>query len=124
MEYKKLPQGVYCVSEAFDQQEGMVEFTFRDQTYQGVMGENAFTCLEELITRDLVCPEQPFFGYEDTPLILFPAGIYRAYAHANTKETRLRTYFPQAVTILGENVGLSPNGADLRSACEGAEGAL
>jgi len=110
----KLPRGVYCVSEAFEQAAGTVEFSFRDQRYQAKMGENAFACVEELIAAELEMPEKAFFGYQDAPVILFPAGVYRAYAHATTKETRLRTYFPQAVTILGENVGISPNADDLR----------
>lgn len=112
--YRELPRGVYCVFEAFEQAEGAVEFIFRDQTYRAVKGENAFACVEDLIAAPMECPAKPFFGYKDTPVILFPAGQYRAYAHANTKETRLRTYFPCAVTVLGENVGISPNGEDLR----------
>ena len=116
MLYRELPQGVYCVSEAFAQREGAVSFTFRDQSYRAVAGENAFSCLEELLSVPLVCPREPFFGYSDTPVILFPAGLYRAYGHATTKETRLRTYFPCAVTFLGENVGISPNGPDVRTA--------
>ena len=112
---KQLPKGVYCVSEAFAEKEGKVYFSFQDDTYEAQLGENAFSCFEDLITQPLTVPQMPFCGYQDTPVILLPAGLYRAYAHAATKEEGLRTYFPCAVTVLGENVGISPNGWDLRT---------
>lgn len=110
---KQLPKGVYCVSEAFADGEGTVSFTFQGCNYEAQLGENAFSCLEELIAQPLEAPKEPFCGYGDAPVILFPAGLYRAYAHAATKETGLRTYFPRAVTILGENAGISPNGENI-----------
>ncbi|MBQ3146497.1 MAG: hypothetical protein IJB91_02065 [Oscillospiraceae bacterium] len=112
---KQLPKGVYCVSEAFAEKEGKVFFSFQDDTYEARLGENAFSCFEDLITQPLTAPQMPFCGYQDTPVILLPAGLYRAYAHATTKEESLRTWFPCPVTVLGENAGISPNGRDLRT---------
>lgn len=112
---KQLPPGVYCVSEAFAEKEGTVSFAFQGCAYEAQLGENAFPCLEALIAQPLTAPAEPFCGYQDTPVILFPAGLYRAYAHATTTKEGLKTYFPCPVTFLGENVGISPNGEDLRS---------
>ena len=99
---KQLPQGVYCVSEAFAQQEGAVSFSFQGCDYEAQIGKNAFHSMEQLITQPLTPPAEAFCGYRDTPVILLPAGVFRAFAHAKTKEEGLRTYFPCAVTILGE----------------------
>ena len=104
------------MSEAFAQQEGAVSFSFQGCDYEAQIGKNAFHSMEQLITQPLTPPAEAFCGYRDTPVILLPAGVFRAFAHAKTKEEGLRTYFPCAVTILGENAGISPNGENLSDA--------
>jgi len=109
----KLPVGVYAVSQAFAEAEGVVRFSFRDQCYEAEMGVSAFCYLEELKEAALQLPEVPFCGYGDTPVVLLPAGLYKA---GTVKESRFRTYMPCAITLLGENAGISPNETDLRTA--------
>ena len=110
---KKLPLGVYAVSEAFT--EGSVSFTFKQETYEAVVGENAFSGLESLVRQELVCAEEPFCGYSGVPVVLMVAGLCHVGTNAETKEERFRTYFPRAVALLGENAGVNPNEVDLRT---------
>ena len=113
-----LPKGVYVVSQSFAEQPEQVEFTFQKKTYQAHLGENAFVNLEDLANKELQKPERPFLGYEDTPVVLMPSGLYKI---GQVPESFFRTYMPCAITLLGENAGVSPNGADLRTAAERAE---
>ena len=108
----QLPIGIYAVSQSFEGAEGTVTFSFRETEYEAQLGVNAFASLEDLADVSLVPPAQPFCGYGDTPVVLMPAGIYKA---GPGRVYRFRTYMPCALAILGENVGCSPNGADLRS---------
>ena len=114
----QLPVGVYAVSQCFDGTEGAVEFTFQGVSYEAQVGVNAFPYLENLCDVALQAVQASFCGYENMPVVLMPAGLYKA---GTIKETRFRTYLPRAMAILGENAGLSPNGPDLRS--EGQRGA-
>ena len=109
----KLPIGVYVVCQAFAEATKPVTFTFREEKYEALPGVNAFACLDDLADIPLQAPEVPFCGYGDTPVVLIPAGIYKA---GPGKVHRFRTYMPCAMTILGENVGIDPNGPDLRTA--------
>lgn len=113
-----LPKGVYVVSQSFAEQPEQVEFTFQKKTYQAHLGENAFVNLEDLANKELQKPERPFLGYEDTPVVLMPSGLYKI---GQVPKSFFRTYMPCAITLLGENAGVSPNGADLRTAAERAE---
>lgn len=108
----KLPIGIYAVSADFLEQTGEVSFVFQGVTYEAVMGVNAFAYLEEMIQAPLEKPEQPFCGYSDTPIVIIPAGVYKI---GSQPYLRFRTYMPCAITILGENAGISPNGPDLRT---------
>ena len=116
---KKLPLGVYAVCESYT--EGTVTVTFRQEDYEAVVGENAFPGLEMLVHQDLVPAEAPFCGYCGVPVVIVPAGKLTVGHNDSTKEAKFRTYFPKAVALLGENVGISPNGADLRAAAPRAE---
>ena len=108
----QLPVGVYAVSQCFDGTEGAVEFTFQGVSYEAQVGTNAFPHLENLCDVALQAVQSSFCGYENMPVVLMPAGLYKA---GTIRETRFRTYLPCAMAILGENAGLSPNGPDLRS---------
>ncbi len=110
----KLPVGVYVVSAAFSQKSDWVSFTFKGTQYEARMGHNSFTSLDELTPLVLDKPVTPFCGYMETPVILVPAGTLKL-GTALEKTAKFRTYMPCAVTILGENAGISPNGADLRT---------
>jgi len=116
---KKLPLGVYAVSEAF--LEGCVSFTFKNETYQATVGENAFPNLETLSEQPLLISDTPVCGYAGTPIVLIPSGVLHIGNAGKTKEERARTRFSQAITILGENAGISPNGTDLRTPALRAE---
>lgn len=107
-----LPVGVYVVSAAFEGQTDTVHFTFKGIQYDAHININAFSTLEDMIGAPLVCPSAPFCGYGDTPVVILPTGIYRM---GLIKETRRRTLMPCAITLLGENAGISPNGDDLRT---------
>lgn len=109
----KLPKGVYAVSQSFEGAEGSVSFSFRGESYEAQMGKNAFCYLEDLVNLPLSGPDAAFCGYGDTPVVIMPAGVYKA---GTLKESRFRTYLPCAMAILGENAGVSPNAADLRTA--------
>lgn len=109
-----LPLGVYAVSQAFTGQSGEVTFTFHGKVYCATLGKNAFTSLDDLTNLDLVKPKQPFCGYGDTPIILIPAGVL-TLGNAPEKAAKFNTFMPCAVTILGENAGISPNETDLRT---------
>ena len=109
----KLPIGVYVVCQAFAEATEPVTFAFREEKYEALPGVNAFASLDDLSDIPLQAPEAPFCGYGDTPVVLIPAGIYKA---GPGKVHRFRTYMPCAMTILGENVGIDPNGPDLRTA--------
>jgi len=108
-----LPIGIYAVSPDF--QDGQVTFTFKGETYQAVVGENAFPSLEQLSKQPLLSATESFFGYCGTPIVLMPIGICPFGKEGPSKEERFYTFFSQAITFLGENAGISPNGADLRS---------
>lgn len=110
----KLPVGVYVASADFAEQTGAVAFTFKDEAYEAQVGCNAFSNLDDLAKAALVKPEMPFLGYGDTPVILIPAGELPV-GNSKIREEQFRTVFPCAVTFLGENTGISPNGQDLRS---------
>ncbi len=109
----KLPIGVYAVSQSFENAQDTVCFTFQGISYEAQPGINAFSYLEELSKAALQPPEQPFCGYRDVPVVILPAGVYKA---GTLQESRFRTYLPCAVAILGENAGISPNASDLRTA--------
>lgn len=109
-----LPVGVYAVAPAF--QEGQVSFTFKGESYQAIVGENAFPSLEQLAKQTLLCAEEAFLGYSGTPVVLMPSGVCPIGQEGSCNDVRFYTYFSQTLTILGENAGISPNGADLRSA--------
>ena len=108
----KLPVGVYVVCAAFEGQTDTVHFVFKGMQYEAQMGINAFCTLEGLIGASLTCPTAPFCGYADTPVALIPSGTYKM---GLIKETRKRTLMPCAITLLGENAGISPNAEDLRT---------
>ena len=110
----KLPYGVYAVNQTFT--EGTVTVTFRDEAYEAEVGVNAFPNLETLVYADLQDAAEPFFGYCGQPVVLLTAGFCRIGEAGQTKEERFRTRFPKAVALLGENVGINPNEADLRTA--------
>ena len=74
----QLPVGVYVVSSAFQGKDGGVSFIFKGVEYDAQMGKNAFYRMEDLIEQELAMPQEPFCGYGDTPIILFPAGVYEA----------------------------------------------
>ena len=107
-----LPTGLYVVSAAFTGQSDIVHFTFKETEYEAQIGVNAFDTFEAMVSAPLTCPEQPFCGYGDTPVILIPSGTY---VMGLIKETRKRTLMPCPITLLGENAGISPNAEDLRS---------
>ena len=108
----QLPVGVYVVSQSFEGAEGAVTFTFQGVSYEAQVGVNAFPYLENLCDVALQAVQTSFCGYQNMPVILMPAGLYKA---GTLKETRFRTYMPCAIAILGENAGISPNGPNLRS---------
>lgn len=108
----KLPIGVYVVSQSFENTQDTVHFTFQGISYEAQLGINAFSYLEELSKASLCAPEQPFCGYSDVPVVIMPAGLYKA---GTLQESRSRTYLPCAMAILGENAGITPNGPDLRT---------
>lgn len=109
-----LPKGVYAVSEVFAGKSA-VSFAFKGATYEAQVGENAFATLEDFVAAPLERVEDAFCGYSGTPVLVLSAGVYHN-GNGPTKAERLRTYFPCAVTILGEHAGESPNGEDLRTA--------
>lgn len=109
-----LPKGVYAVSEVFAGKSA-VSFAFKGVTYEAQVGENAFATLEDFVAAPLERVEDAFCGYSGTPILLLPEGVYHN-GRSEVRAQRLRTYFPCAVTILGEHSGESPNGTDLRTA--------
>jgi len=110
----KLPVGIYAVSAAFSDKTGTVCFTFRDTCYEAIVGENAFSDMDQLVKQPLVPVREPFMGYSDRPVVLVPAGILPV-GESTVREERFRTFFPCAAVILGENVGIDPNESDLRT---------
>jgi len=110
---KQLPLGVYAVSEAFV--EGKVNFVFQEESYEAEVGKNAFFNLDALVKAELVPAEDSFCGYRDLPVVLMVAGTCNL-GKGETKEEKKRTRFPRPVAMLGENAGVSPNLADLRTA--------
>lgn len=111
----QLPLGVYVISPAFQEQTGTVSFCFQSTSYTAQAGINAFSRLEDLIKTPLHAATEAFLGYSGTPIFLFPAGTYLVPLPGVSKEELLCNYLPCAVTILGENAGISPNGPDKRS---------
>lgn len=114
---KKLPVGVYVVAQDFEEKSGEVVFSFKGEEYTAQMGENAFSTMDDLTYMTLEKPQEPFCGYGDVPVVLIPAGKL-LLGNAAEKERRFNTFMPCAVAILGENAGISPNGADLRTPAE------
>lgn len=112
-----LPNGVYVVSSSFQGKEGAVSFCFKGTEYHAQMGINAFYRMEDVIRGQLETASESFCGYCGTPILLFPAGVFEAgIQYPDTARTeRFCYYLPQAVTVLGENAGISPNAADLRT---------
>lgn len=112
----QLPIGIYVVSAAFQGKE-KVSFLFKGQEYEAQVGQNAFYRVEDVTRADLQAAKEPFCGYVGMPILLFPRGVYEAglaYPDIPTAE-RFCNYLPCAVTVLGENAGISPNGDDLRT---------
>ena len=114
----QLPIGVYVVSQAFAEATETVTFTFQGIAYEAQPGVNAFCYLEDLCDLSLQAPVEPFCGYGDTPVVLIPAGVYKA---APGQIHKFRTYLPCAMAILGENAGVNPNGPDLRTEAQRRE---
>lgn len=113
----QLPVGIYVISSAFAEKTGAVSFRFRGKDYPATVGVNAFSRLEDLVKVPLKAATEEFFGYCGTPILVFPAGTYCAGVSQPdvTREQLLCNYMPQAVTMLGENVGIDPNGPDKRA---------
>lgn len=111
---KTLPKGVYVVYKPFKHQEGKITFSFRGEEYTATVGENAFYAFEKLVEKPLEAAES-FFGYENIPVVIIPAGICPVGTVGKCNADLFRTYFPRAVAILGENAGISPNEKDLRT---------
>lgn len=109
----QLPVGVYAVCQSFAQTGEPVTFSFQGQEYSAEVGRNAFAYLEDLENATLIPADKSFCGYRDVPVIIMPAGIYKA---GTLQPSRFRTYLPCEMAILGENAGIRPNGADLRTA--------
>ncbi len=112
----QLPTGVYAVSSAF-QNKNKVSFFFKGQAYEAQVGKNAFYRVEDFVRAEICPAQEAFCGYVGTPILLFPAGVYEAGKEYpdTAKAERFCNYLPQAVTILGENAGISPNGEDIKS---------
>ena len=115
-----LPLGVYAVSGEFADKTGIATFTFKDQSYEAQIGVNAFKNLDDLVKTELVKVDAPFFGYADTPVVLIPAGVL-PIGTSSIRAEQFNTCFSCPVTILGENAGVSPNGADLRTPADRRE---
>lgn len=110
----QLPVGVYAVSGEFENRNGQVSFMFKGREYTAQVGENAFPTLDWLTPMTLESVREPFCGYADIPVVVIPAGkVYMG--NAQEKAQRFNTFMPCALAILGENAGISPNGADLRT---------
>jgi len=110
----ELPIGLYAVSADFAGRTGKASFTFRDVTYQVRIGFNAFENMDLLAARPMVAAQTPFLGYEGRPVVLVGAGVL-PMGHGQTNQEKFRTVFSCPVVILGENAGISPNEADLRT---------
>lgn len=110
----KLPRGLYAVSADFEGRTGLASFTFRDIEYEVEIGVNAFENMDLLVAHPLEAAKEPFLGYEGRPVVLVSAGVL-PMDHGTTRQERFRTTFPCAAVILGENAGISPNEADLRT---------
>lgn len=110
----KLPRGLYAVSADFEGRTGLASFTFQDIEYEVEIGVNAFENMDLLVAHPLEAVKEPFLGYADRPVVLVSAGVL-SMDHGTTRQERFRTTFPCAAVILGENAGISPNRADLRT---------
>ena len=110
----KLPIGMYALSADFQDRSGSAVFTFRDVEYEVVIGENAFENMDVLARHPLEAAQEPFLGYSGRPIVLVGAGSL-TMGNGETNQERFRTTFPCPVVILGENAGINPNGADLRT---------
>lgn len=101
-----LPLGVYAVSEEYREQEGEVVVEFRGERYTATVGVSAFGQLNQAIAAAEQIPAESFCGVNyDTPVILVPAGVYRAL----TGRPYINILIERPITILGEAVGISPN---------------
>ena len=111
---KTLPKGVYVVHRPFKHQEGDVTFTFRGEEYTATVGENAFYAFEKLVLNPIEAAES-FLGYENTPIVIIPSGVCPVGTVGKCNADLFRTYFPRAMAFVGENMGVTPNGEDLRT---------
>lgn len=114
----QLPIGVYVVSSAFRGKTETVDFLFKGIRYEAQMGINAFYRMEDFVrSAPWQSAAEAFCGYVDTPILLLPAGTYVSGTKQEdvTRAERFLTAMPQAVAILGENAGISPNAPDLRT---------
>lgn len=110
----QLPIGVYVVAEAFGERTGTVTFLFQGQLYTAQIGVNAFSSLDDVSHASVEKVDAPFCAYEDMTIVIFPAGTYML-GTSDVRIEKFRTYFPYPVALLGENAGISPNEADLRT---------
>ena len=111
---KQLPKGVYVVHRPFKHQEGDVTFTFRGEEYTATVGVNAFYAFEKLVLNPIEAADH-FMGYENTPVVIIPAGVCPVGTVGKCNADLFRTYFPRAMVFLGENAGIDPNEEDLRT---------
>ena len=117
---KTLPKGVYVVHRPFKHQEGDVTFTFRGEEYTATVGENAFYAFEKLVLNPIEAADR-FMGYENTPVVIIPSGVCPVGTVGKCNADLFRTYFPRAMVFVGENMGISPNGEDLRTPAQRKE---
>jgi len=100
---QKLMCGVYAVSNDFQDKEGLVTFHFKGEVYEAQIGVNAFALAGEALEKATEVPAEPFAGEKyDTPVVVFPAGVYKL-------PRELSTPIPRAMTLLGEGAGVNPN---------------
>jgi len=102
-----LPSGIYVVDARFlETEEKEVVVRFRGVDYAATVGVNAFGLFDQMAQAADTTPSQPFCGRTfDSPVAIVPAGVHEC--------PRKREYLPiklaQGITILGEQMGLSPN---------------
>lgn len=103
-----LPTGIYAVDIRYLDMENNQPVTvhFHGVDYSATTGVNAFGLFDQMSQAADKVPEAPFCGRSfDTPVAIVPAGVHEC--------PRTRAYLPiklqRAFTILGENMGISPN---------------
>ncbi len=109
---KKLPVGVYAISNEFAEKVGTVCFTFKGVEYEAEKGINAFERPEHLSQITPVNAIEEFCGYKNIPIAIVPAGEHDIKIG---RENRFRNFLPCSLALLGENAGISPNSHDLRT---------